>query len=692
MNKWNLEINNLYLWCDEHVKLMRFVNQQVILERENGQVITMKTSEFVSKYPIPVNADPSLIIQPTPSIFDNISKSALKQVDVLQAHLEIAIHGIEPMNESETCYDAELTTLTCRMKKKAEELKMDLSSFWRKKKKYERFGRYGLIDRRSLPLARSKRNDSDPVVLTIEKVLKQTIGASDVTNIILYRKIKKLLIQDYGDTVSLPSVATLNRLLAEIRHRLGIYGNANQRQKSALTPKKLFGSFRSTHPGQLVMFDSTKLDMFALDPMNNDWIQVALTIAFDFYSRSIIGWRFTPVDTKGVDAALVLFDVLHPKIAMPDWADIAHWNYFGVPSDIRIIEYTNDDSSIQIAAVPFVQPDTVLIDHGKVFISHTFQDVCTRLGIHIQRARIRRPTDKSPVENVFKHISQDFCQRLPGYKGRSIATRGIDIEKKAFYYIEEIDTLFAEWVATKWQNHIPRSLHYPASGAVEADVTPNDAYTLGLTQTGFIPIPNLVYFDCLETEYRIVSESGITIQYLEYDSIELEPFRNYPSEIRSGIHKGDYRIKADPRDRSQIFFFDEIRKTWITIPWRGKQHFSHPFSDLTLAFAKATAIEHLHGKKPTNDEIRFALEEMYSRWEAKEFRTRRERRVAARDKILTQQAQKDRLQKSKSTALNTIPAAELNQSNQPMIPEDINGIFKRFDQIKSLYQEDDDEF
>ena len=515
-------------------------------------------------------------------------------------------------------------------------------------------------------------------------------------------------------------------MIAVARYRLGYKGKAKQRQKADLTPKKLFGSFRATRPGHLVMFDSTKLDMFALDPETNDWIQVALTIAYDFYSRSIVGWRFTPVDTKGVDAALILFDILHPKSAMPDWEDVAYWNYFGVPNDIRIIEYFEENSTElsstvdpelqennpssstsepeigssralkplnkEVAGIPFVTPDTVLIDHGKVFVSRTFQDVCTRLGIHVQRSRVRRPTDKSPIENVFKQITQGFCQRLPGHKGRDVPSRGIDVEKKALYYIEEIDLLFAEWVATKWQNQTPRTLHYPAPGAVDDDVSPNDAYALGLTLTGFIPIPNLSYFDCLETQYRVVQDNGVTIQYLEYDSADLEPFRRYPSQITSGSHKGDYLIKADPRDRSQIFFFDEIKKTWIIVPWRGKKQFPHPFGDLALAYAKAVAIERLHGKKPTDDDIREALESMYARWDAQEFTTRRERRAFGRDKSLTKQAGRDQKRMSQSVTLHSPPSDPDAPVVQHAIPSTIEGVFKRSDQIKSIYEENDDEF
>jgi hypothetical protein len=533
MNKWELKIGGIYKWRDEHVKLMRFVRNKVVIQREDTTIVTISTSVFVRDRPVPLDVDPTFIEQPEPSFFDNISKKALKDAYDLRDHLEMVIHGIhsEDQENVDPRYDVETTNFTMRMNAKAEELNKNSSSMWRLKSEYKRSGLYGLIDKRSLPLARSQRNESDPLLEAIRKVLKRLTTDSSVSNVLLHKDIKNQLKTDFGDKVEIPSVASLNRLITIVKHQLGFKPSARANQKSSLQPKTPFGSFRSTRPGELVIFDSTRMDMFALDPATGGWQQLDLTIAYEYYTRSIIAWRFTPVSTKAIDIALLLFDVLHPKPSMPDWPDIALWNYFGVPDDIRIIEYvgeipsesasdvsTESDSDLSgltirrdTAGIPFVKPDTVLIDHGKQMISRTFQDVCTRLGIHIQRARVHRPTDKSPLENVFKHISSDFAARLPGYKGRDVPSRGIDAEKKALYYVEEIEALFAEWIAVKWQNRTPRTLRYPVPGAVDEDVTPNDAYALGLALTGFIPIPNLSYFDCLETEFRKVQSSGIGI-------------------------------------------------------------------------------------------------------------------------------------------------------------------------------------
>jgi hypothetical protein len=42
------------------------------------------------------------------------------------------------------------------------------------------------------------------------------------------------------------------------------------------------------------------------------WVQAELTIAMDLYDRCTTGLRLTPVSTKAVDAASVLFESIRP--------------------------------------------------------------------------------------------------------------------------------------------------------------------------------------------------------------------------------------------------------------------------------------------------------------------------------------------------------------------------------------------
>ena len=55
-----------------------------------------------------------------------------------------------------------------------------------------------------------------------------------------------------------------------------------------------------------------RLDVFAMEPLTLRWVSVELTIALDLYTRCIAGLRLSPVSTKAVDAALVLYEAITP--------------------------------------------------------------------------------------------------------------------------------------------------------------------------------------------------------------------------------------------------------------------------------------------------------------------------------------------------------------------------------------------
>ncbi|PJI55374.1 hypothetical protein CTI14_05450 [Methylobacterium radiotolerans] len=291
----------------------------------------------------------------------------------------------------------------------------------------------------------------------------------------------------------------------------------------------------------MVVIDTSPLDAFALDSYSLDWVSVQLTVAYDLHTRSLIAWRFTPRSTKGVDVVMLLYDLLRPKVMRRGWPDSARWPYVGVPESVvlELVEDTKDpdaDRALGVAGVPVVRPDSLVVDRGRVYLSQAFKDACERLGISIQLARPRRPTDKSHIESVFNAIREDFVQGLPGYKGADLHSRGAQsmVEDKAFYFIDEIESLFAEWVATYWQKRPHAGLDFPELPRLP--LCPNDMYEQGLAKAGFpyIVPDSRMYFELLPTEWRVIDDRGVQVNNLLYDGDILEEFRNQKSGIWGG--------------------------------------------------------------------------------------------------------------------------------------------------------------
>lgn len=169
--------------------------------------------------------------------------------------------------------------------------------------------------------------------------------------------------------------------------------------------------------------DTTRLDVFAMDPITLRWVQAELTIGMDWYTRCVTGIRLTPVSTKSVDAAAVLYQSYRPRPAGKNWPTHAVWPEHGVPRSV-LVDVQAVDGTFVGAAGPAIVPETVVIDHGKIYVSEHMTSVCQRLGISIQPARLRTGRDKGPVERFFRTIREDLLQILPGYKGPDIHCEG----------------------------------------------------------------------------------------------------------------------------------------------------------------------------------------------------------------------------------------------------------------------------
>jgi putative transposase len=170
-------------------------------------------------------------------------------------------------------------------------------------------------------------------------------------------------------------------------------------------------------------------------------VRAQLTVAQDLFTRCITGLRVTPVSTKAVDVAGVLYQTVAARPAPEEWPDEACWPYHGVPQHLVFTE------AGRLAGIPVCPPETLVIDHGKAFLSAHVISVCTRLGISIQPAQPKKPTDKPTCERFFKTLREGLIQHLPAYKGPDIYSRGEHVEDAAFLFARELEDIIAEWIA-----------------------------------------------------------------------------------------------------------------------------------------------------------------------------------------------------------------------------------------------------
>src|SRR5690606_24452447 len=103
----------------------------------------------------------------------------------------------------------------------------------------------------------------------------------------------------------------------------------------------------------------------------------------------------------------------------------------------------------QAAAKPVIVPETIGIDHGKVFVSDTFIAACRSLGISVHPSRPATPTDKAVVERASSSMNTLFRLHVAGYAGSTTERRGAGVE--AVWTLAELGDLLQEWIVACWQ-------------------------------------------------------------------------------------------------------------------------------------------------------------------------------------------------------------------------------------------------
>ena len=575
---------------------------------------------------------------------EGVPQYAIRQAQKRAAHLNEAITGYSSA-ESEAArpgeprveYGLDLT-LTQRMKNKAEELGRSASTLWEWKKHYEEEDLFGLIDGRSTKAFVPGERLDIRLRAAILTVLDELTDASNRTYQQIFRRARRRLEKEHGEgIVPIPSDSTLYRAIEELTRGRGTKGPAKARRSTAGLPPTPYGHFVTTRPGEVVVIDSTPLDVFALDPLTLQWTSLELILAQDLFTRSILAWRLTPRGVRGVDAALLLRDVITPLEMQDGWPSSARWPYHGVPETVVLEAFGSE----KVAARPLVAPDTAVTDRAPALMrSAVFRNACRRLKISVQGARLLRPTDKSQLERTFRIIKEQLWEELPGYKGPDLFSRGKDVEDGAFYFSDEIESFLATWVVCHWQNRPHSGLRMP--GAPKQKMSPNEMYELGLSTAGFVyvpPSPDL-YYELLPIKWHTIQKDGVNVETLKYDDDCLNAYRNRTSSY-GGKHRGKWPIRYDPRRLSSVYFQDPADGAWHELPWKHEPSPYLPLNDTLLAHAKRIAFTR-SGRRPKSEDLGREVAEIFERIERVQAVDPRERRVAVKSFMHALQADSDR--------------------------------------------------
>ena len=492
-----------------------------------------------------------------------------------------------------------------------------------RRQRWEAYGLPGLADRR---LARRKRpagRADDRVVAAMRQAIGETAGASSRTvGFVIWRA--RGILGEGGYDGPLPSDRTFYRLFGTLSHGRQVTGSASTRRSMAGRPEGMFGSLPAAAPGEVVQIDSTPLDVLVL---LDDGVpgRVELTGMIDVATRVVPAAVLRPT-TRSVDASVLLARALTPEPARPGWPEALKMAHSVLPYE-RLLDI---DARLEHAAArPVIVPDTIVIDHGSVFVSAAFRSACRHLGISIQPAHLGSGAEKGHIERYFGSVASLFCQFASGYAGRNPDRRGRHVEDQPLWSMAGLQELLDEWLIAFWLNRRHDGLRDPEHPG--RAFTPNEKYAALVEAAGYVPVALGAddYIELLPASWRAVNAYGIKLARRSYDSTELNPLRLQPSGVRE--KKDLHEIRHDPYDVSRI----HVRgpEGWITVFWKHLDRAPVPFGELAWDHARRSL-----GKDATEEQIADSVAALLRRANAgpdeqeKPKMSKRDRRVAARTK------------------------------------------------------------
>lgn len=439
---------------------------------------------------------------------------------------------------------------------KCKELVVSDSTFRRWVRAYTERGEAGLVTRRKM---QEPKIDPRWVAAADDVMREHTEESMPTKSAVILQTAARLELLYGAGVVDEPSRSTANRYLLALDAQRPLFRGTTKRNRDlADSLEGLHGKMRPTRPGEYLILDTTRLDVFAFDPITIRWMQVELTAAMDWYTRCIVAMRLTPVSTKAVDAAALMYQVFRPIPVPASWPSDAVWPYHGIPREV-LIDPDKIDRTGQTMG-PALRPDTIVVDHGKIYLSEHLNSVCQRFGISIQPARLREGRDKAPLERFFGSVRTRLLQYLPGYKGPDINSRGLDVEGHAFYYINELEDILREWVG-KVYHRIPHpSLFDPALPARTAKtstaMTPVQMFSHGIARAGYVQVPRHpdLALEFLRADKRTIQRKGVRMHGLYYWAPVLEDLGKMKSPYE-GKFKNGWPIHSDPDDISKVYIW-----------------------------------------------------------------------------------------------------------------------------------------
>lgn len=412
--------------------------------------------------------------------------------------------------------------------------------------------------------------------------------------------------------------------------------------------RNLFAPIMGNFPGAdfplaVVQIDHTEADVIVVEDITRlPMGRPTITLAIDVYSRMITGCYVSMEKPSAVAAGMCLARAMMPKNEYLAELEVpGDWPVWGKIS-------------------------TVHCDNAKEFRGSMLSRACQQYGIDLQMRPVKVPHYGGHIERLMG-TSAGEIRKLPGATFSSPKERkGYDSEKESALTLREFEQRLVDFIVNVYHQRLHAELHVPPRRRWETGLL-GDTFQPGKGIPEVPSDPRRLRLDFLPFVERTIQPYGIVIDDIFYYHEVLNPWINAKDPDRAK-DKRKFIVRRDPRDISQVYFYDPEARQYYEIPYRNTAH--PPISVWELRAAQQRVKE--EGRMHVDEDTIFeAVGRMRERVEAAITKTKAARRQIHRIKTSQKSAEARKAAPSAAVSLDAVPVVGTTAAAPSLEADDI---------------------